>query len=144
MNWRAHSGTALNFLDEQAAIFGGELMPLLAANEVKIVRLSELDASVIAGLGGRFQREIFPVLTPQAVDRARRFPHVSNQSLNLIVVLRTRIPGFAMPESRFRLFCNGWFRSSRSRRNEATRPLRIRSFGWKTSLPQISGQLFPR
>src|SRR5690606_38805284 len=35
-----------------------------------------------------FEREVFPVLTPQAIDRGRRFPHVSNDSVNLIVVLR--------------------------------------------------------
>ena len=34
------------------------------------------------------------MLTPQAVDRARRFPHVSNQSLNLLVVLRSTVAGF--------------------------------------------------
>ncbi len=37
--------------------------------------------------------KFFPVLTPQAVDRARRFPHVSNQSLNLIVALRSTAAG---------------------------------------------------
>ena len=37
-----------------------------------------------------FEREIYPMLTPQAVDRGRRFPHVSNDSLNLIVLLQSR------------------------------------------------------
>ena len=82
------------FLEEQATLFCGELMPLLAAKDIKVLKLSELDASKVESLNGRFQREMFPVLTPQAVDRARRFPHVSNQSLNLIVVLRTPDTGY--------------------------------------------------
>src|SRR5256885_7893982 len=32
-----------------------------------------------------FEREIFPVLTPLAVDPGHRFPHISNRSLNLAV-----------------------------------------------------------
>ena len=37
-----------------------------------------------------FRRDVFPVLTPQAIDRARRFPHISNESLNLLVKLESR------------------------------------------------------
>src|SRR5205085_5575292 len=33
-----------------------------------------------------FEREIFPVLTPLAVDTSHRFPHISNRSLNLAVM----------------------------------------------------------
>src|SRR5262249_11509333 len=34
-----------------------------------------------------FRDELFPVLTPLAVDRAHPFPHISNRSLNLAVTL---------------------------------------------------------
>ena len=81
-------------LAEQARILKNELLPHLASDRVKIVKVSELDSECVQALERHFERDIFPVLTPQAVDRARRFPHVSNQSLNLIVALRTPDTGF--------------------------------------------------
>ncbi len=74
-------------LDEHAALLGNDLLPALAARGVAVVPYAELDADAQAALGERFERDIFPVLTPQAIDRGRRFPHVSNLSLNLIVSL---------------------------------------------------------
>ncbi|HEY7033405.1 MAG TPA: polyphosphate kinase 1 [Thermomicrobiales bacterium] len=80
-------------LDEQAALLRKELLPALAAAGIEIVRHDQLTASEQSALAEEFERDIFPVLTPQAIDRARRFPHVSNQSLNLIVVLRSAAAG---------------------------------------------------
>ncbi|HEU5430726.1 MAG TPA: hypothetical protein VFU81_03635, partial [Thermomicrobiales bacterium] len=80
--------TTQALLDEQAAILGGELLPALAAAGIEIVPYATLDVVERAALADRFEREIFPILTPQAIDRARRFPHVSNRSLNLLVALQ--------------------------------------------------------
>ncbi len=66
-----------------------ELIPALAANDIQIVRYDALENEERAALAEVFDREMYPVLTPQAVDRGRRFPHISNDSLNLIVVLRS-------------------------------------------------------
>ena len=85
---------AQEFLDEQARVATSVLMPLLAESGIDVLPISSLSAAQVGRLEGYFQRAIFPVLTPQAVDRARRFPHVSNQSLNLIVVLRTPDTGY--------------------------------------------------
>ncbi len=75
-------------MDEQAALWRGQLVPELAANGIEIVDHEHLDPASRAALADRFEREIFPILTPQAIDRGRRFPHVSNRSLNLIVSMR--------------------------------------------------------
>jgi len=75
-------------LDDHARLFCDELVPELAAAGVQMIALADLDAEAAARLNDFFERDIFPVLTPQAIDRARRFPHVSNQSLNLLVVLQ--------------------------------------------------------
>ncbi|MCC6790204.1 MAG: polyphosphate kinase 1 [Thermomicrobiales bacterium] len=85
--------TVQELLDDQSAILRNDLMPALATERIEIVRISDLSSSECERLERYFERDIFPVLTPQAVDRERRFPHVSNQSLNLIVRLHTPTTG---------------------------------------------------
>lgn len=75
-------------LADQARLVQRDLVPALREAGVTIERFGELDRHDQEALGRVFEQEIFPVLTPQAVDRGRRFPHVSNDSLNLIVVLK--------------------------------------------------------
>jgi len=76
-------------LDEHSARVTKDLIPALHDQKVQIVPYDVLSRKEKAALDGVFAREIFPVLTPQAVDRGRRFPHISNDSLNLIVVLQS-------------------------------------------------------
>lgn len=75
-------------LSEQATLVTEKLLPELADAGIKVLRYADLSGEEQASLRLVFEHEIFPVLTPQAIDRGRRFPHVSNDSLNLIVVLR--------------------------------------------------------
>ncbi|HEV2127601.1 MAG TPA: polyphosphate kinase 1 [Thermomicrobiales bacterium] len=75
-------------LTEHCRLVHQELLPRLASQGVAIERYDDLEEDCQQALRKVFEQEIFPVLTPQAVDRGRRFPHVSNDSLNLIVVLR--------------------------------------------------------
>ncbi len=74
-------------LNHQAEIITRELLPGLASNGIEVVPFAALSQSQQEALTLRFQEEIFPILTPQAIDRGRRFPHVSNRSLNLIAAL---------------------------------------------------------
>lgn len=48
----------------------------------------ELSRSQQEAINEYFKREIFPVLTPLAVDPGRPFPHISSLSLNLAVIVR--------------------------------------------------------
>jgi polyphosphate kinase len=75
-------------LDEHASLLRDQLLPKLAAAGVVVLALADVGPKERAELANVFEREIFPVLTPQAIDRGHRFPHVSNGSLNLIVSLR--------------------------------------------------------
>ena len=74
---------------EHSRLVTADLIPALGQSGVEIVPYRELGRKDRAALAAAFDREVFPVLTPQAIDRGRRFPHVSNDSLNLIVVLRS-------------------------------------------------------
>jgi polyphosphate kinase len=63
------------------------LVPLLAEQHIHILNYEQLDAFQRETMFSYFEREIFPVLTPLAVDAGHRFPHISNRSLNLAVVI---------------------------------------------------------
>ena len=71
-----------------AALFADEIRPALADAGVPIVHWSELDEAAQATLRETYQDQIFPVLTPLAVDPAHPFPYISNLSLNLAVLVR--------------------------------------------------------
>src|SRR2546427_5352737 len=62
-----------------------DLIPLLAEQHIHIMDYEQLNEGQRASMLSYFEREIFPVLTPLAVDPGHRFPHISNRSLNLAV-----------------------------------------------------------
>jgi polyphosphate kinase len=63
----------------------GEVLPALAERGVKLVRYHDLPAEDRVGIDAFFEREVFPVLTPLAVDPGHPFPYISNLSLSLAV-----------------------------------------------------------
>ena len=87
----------VELVDRQARIFNDEVRPGLAAAGIVIAEWGELDDSEIAYCRALFEREIFPVLTPLAVDPGHPFPYISNLSLNLAVNVEDPTNG----ESRF-------------------------------------------
>jgi polyphosphate kinase len=74
-------------LDLQARVYRQQVKPALEAEGVKIVRWDELSDAERATLSTMYSDQIFPVLTPLAVDPAHPFPYISGLSLNLAVVL---------------------------------------------------------
>jgi polyphosphate kinase len=76
--------------DEKSRLFLKTLSPRLKRRGVRIATVAELDEADRDALARYFRQDVFPVLTPQAIDRARRFPHISNESLNLIAILQTK------------------------------------------------------
>ncbi|MCC6616537.1 MAG: polyphosphate kinase 1 [Anaerolineae bacterium] len=65
-----------------------ELLNKLADEGVAIKAIHDIPASWRAALRAYFEGEVFPVLTPLAVDYTRPFPFISNLSLNLAIRLR--------------------------------------------------------
>ena len=74
-------------------LFMGELVPALDAEDIHIVDYDELSLGDRERLNGIFEENIFPVLTPLAVDTTHPFPFISDLSLNLAVLLRNQEGG---------------------------------------------------
>jgi len=77
-----------HLIGEAYAAYREELLPALTAAGITITEYSSLHASQQAQLKVYFLESIYPVLTPLAFDPGRPFPHISNLSLNLAVVVR--------------------------------------------------------
>lgn len=69
-------------------IFHSDVLPELKTNEIEICRWEHLSLDEINKLNELYNSNIFPVLTPLAVDPAHPFPYISGLSLNLAILLR--------------------------------------------------------
>jgi polyphosphate kinase len=65
-----------------------EIQPRLEQQGISVVDSSSLEGEERAAVDAYFHEHVFPVLTPLAFDPGRPFPHISNRSLNLAVVVR--------------------------------------------------------
>lgn len=84
----ADSLDLINRLESHKARILVGLLSELKAASVWIAPYQELDATERAWVRDYYLRDIFPLVTPQAMDPAHPFPFVSNLSLNLLVSLR--------------------------------------------------------
>ena len=66
------------------------LAPQLHDKGVRLMRYADLSEKQRKFLDGYFRNEIYPILTPQAIDPGHPFPTISNTSLNFIIQLRSR------------------------------------------------------
>jgi polyphosphate kinase len=62
------------------------LLPRLADAGIVFLKPSELSEKALTDLDARFRNEVFPILTPIAIDPGHPFPQVRNRSLNLGVM----------------------------------------------------------
>lgn len=75
---------------EQRRILHDDLTPQLTKYGIYLHNYADLSRSQRESLRSYFENEVFPVLTPLAVDPGRPFPHISNLSLNLAVIVRDK------------------------------------------------------
>jgi polyphosphate kinase len=73
---------------QHARVFLDSVRPALAEEGIRIVTWADLDSAERDQLSTYFTEQVFPVLTPLAVDPAHPFPFVSGLSLNLAVTVR--------------------------------------------------------
>ena len=74
-------------LAQHALCWRSDLMPKLRQAGVNVLSYNDLKGKQRKLLRRYFEHEIFPTLTPLAIDPAHPFPHISNLSMNLAVVV---------------------------------------------------------
>jgi len=75
--------SALELYRDQADLWSEQLCPALAAENIVVSGVEDLEPEELAELDERFDREIFPVLTPLAVGPGQPFPYISALSISL-------------------------------------------------------------
>jgi polyphosphate kinase len=78
---------------EARATLHDELLPALAEQDVRLVSMADLGRDEWLAVDAYFESQVFPVLTPLAVDPGHPFPYISNLSLSLAVALRDPAKG---------------------------------------------------
>jgi polyphosphate kinase len=68
--------------------FEDEIQPALAEHGIRVISLSDANASEREEIEHIFTSQVFPALTPLVIGRGRPFPYISNMSLSLGVLLR--------------------------------------------------------
>ena len=75
--------TVIPMLQDQAAAYQKEIRPGLAAHGIKLLRWSDLNKADRDAASAYYEKNIYPVLTPLAVDPGHPFPFISNLSTSL-------------------------------------------------------------
>jgi polyphosphate kinase len=70
-----------------------QVLPALAARGVRLVSMGDLSPAEWLTVDSFFESQVFPVLTPLAVDPGHPFPYISNLSLSLAVEIRDPVKG---------------------------------------------------
>ena len=80
-------------LERRRMALRDDLWPALAAHGVHVLQIADLTSGELASLGQYFESQVFPVLTPLAVDPGHPFPYISNLSLSLAVEILDPVTG---------------------------------------------------
>src|SRR5438128_1893181 len=75
------------------SLWNEDLLPQLEKNKIRVRKVSELSVRRAAWTRKYFQEEVFPMLTPLAVDASHPFPDLLNKSHNLLVRAKTKRRG---------------------------------------------------
>ena len=79
-----------NLFKEAHECWQSQVMPSLRKVGIEVADYSQLTATQRSALNKYFHETVFPTLTPLAFDPGRPFPHISNLSLNLAVLIRDK------------------------------------------------------
>lgn len=78
-------------VDIQYSTFNRSLLPLLKEKGIQLVDAYEdLNKEQSAYVDRYFMEQVYPVLTPMAVDASRPFPLIRNKSLNIAALIRSK------------------------------------------------------
>src|SRR5579872_6778769 len=94
---RAIAAKTHAMVQEQYRCMRDSVLPGLAKHGIVLHRMGELNQEQSQWVKDYFHRQVFPVLTPLALDPSHPFPHLRNRSLNLVVTLKKGKSGDAQP-----------------------------------------------
>ena len=78
-------------IEKQYSTYNRSLLPQLASNGLKVISHHEdLDEEQKKFVDRYYHENVYPVLTPMAVDSSRKFPLILNKSLNIGAILRKK------------------------------------------------------
>lgn len=78
-------------VESQYNTYNRSLVPLMAANGIHIIeKYEELTAEQAVYVDRYFEEDVYPVLTPMAVDASRPFPLIRNKTLNIAALLSSK------------------------------------------------------
>jgi polyphosphate kinase len=69
--------------------FNESILPALVASGIEMLRWEELTTDEHQAMSKLFNEQVFPVLTPLAVDPSHPFPYISGLSMNLAVIVKS-------------------------------------------------------
>ncbi len=96
----AISARVHSLVDSAYKLLNAEIIPAMKRAGIVIVRPEELAPIELAALDERFRTDIFPVLTPLAIDPGHPFPHLRNKTINLGIMFSRehdgQEPGFGV------------------------------------------------
>ena len=90
---RAISETAHRLQDEHAHYTIDTILPELEKERIVLLTWDKLTSSEQERLSRYYRQQVFPVLTPLAVDPAHPFPYISGGSINLAVIVENPASG---------------------------------------------------
>ena len=91
--FRAISEQAHRLQDEHAHYIIDHILPALAEQHIVLLSWDKLTTAEQERLSRYYRQQVFPVLTPLAVDPAHPFPYISGNSLNLAVLVENPTSG---------------------------------------------------
>ena len=74
-----------DLMEQQRKCLYEVLLPELAKHGIEIASMGDLDATELERINAFFESQVFPVLTPLAVDPGHPFPYISNLSISIAV-----------------------------------------------------------
>jgi polyphosphate kinase len=74
-------------LEEQHRCWTDQLLPALQTEKILFKSAADLTPRELAWVRAYFREQVYPVLTPLALDQAHPFPQLGNKTLNIVVAL---------------------------------------------------------
>lgn len=78
------------FMNSQYSCLHRSIIPLLKKNKINFIPTEKMNRIELKYISQYFNKVLFPVLTPLAVDSSRPFPQLANKTLNIAVRLKSK------------------------------------------------------